>query len=48
MMAQFIKTPNRATIRAACSLLCYKTLDRTDDERERCLSQCRQEGRTTP
>ena len=48
IMAQFVKTPNRASIRAVSSLLCYKTLDKTDDECERCLSRCRQAGRTTP
>jgi hypothetical protein len=38
IMAQFVKTPNRASIRAVCSLLCCKTLDRTE-QRKRAMPE---------
>lgn len=46
MMAQFVKTPNRAIIRAGCSFRDCKRLTKPN-EGERCLSRCRQAGRTT-
>lgn len=48
MMAQFVKTPNRAMIRAVCSFLCDKMLDKAVDAHASCLCRCRQASRITP